>query len=76
MWIKRTFGEFAYRPSDNGCFTIDPTWVEENIIVATIPLLGTARCHRRYIEVLTEAMTLLIEAGNDDWTDKRAFLGC
>ena len=76
VWIKQTFGEFSYRPSGTGRFTIDPTWVEENIIVATVPLLGTARCHRRYIEVLTEAMTLLIEAANHDSIDRSAFLGC
>ena len=76
VWIKQTFGEFSYLPSANGGFTLDPTWVEENIVVTDIPLLGTARCHRVYAELLTEVMNSLIASGDESAIDRSAYRGC
>ena len=39
VWIKEIFGEFSYKPTGGGRFTIDPQWVEANIVTADIPLL-------------------------------------
>ena len=75
-WVKQTFGEFAYRSTGEGRFTIDPAWIEENIVLADIPLLGGVRCHRRYVEILTDVMNSLLEAGHDNAIDRSAFLGC
>ena len=52
IWIKETFGEFAYRPTGGGRFTIDPAWVEANIVAVRLPLLRETRCHRLYAEKL------------------------
>ena len=40
--IKEVFGEFAATPqSDPAWLTIDPAWVERNIVTTEVPLLGT-----------------------------------
>ena len=76
VWIKETFGEFAYQPTGNGRFTIDPAWVAENIVTVEIPLLGSTRCHRQYAELLTSVMESLIASGDADVIDRGAFSGC
>jgi hypothetical protein len=76
VWIKETFGEFAYRPTGGGRFTIDPAWIEANIVTATIPLLGTVTCHRVYLDVLTEVMSALEAAGHGDVIDRSEYRGC
>ena len=67
IFIKQTFGEFAYRPGRlGGSFTIDPAWVSENIVTETLPVIGTVRCHRALIPVLRDVMNELEarDAGN------------
>lgn len=76
IFIKQTFGEFAYRPSGGGSFAIDPAWVEENIITRQIPLLGTVRCHRFFVDVLEQVMTALEAAGHTDVIDRSGYRGC
>jgi hypothetical protein len=75
--IKQEFGEFAYRPPKRGTrFVIDPAWVKENIVSVRIPLLGSVRCHRRYVEQLAAVMQSLVDDGFNDVIDQRAFRGC
>jgi len=76
VFIKENFGEFAYRPTGNGRFTIDPGWVEENIVDVRIPLLGQTRCHTRMAEILTTIMTDLEANGLSNVIDRSAFAGC
>jgi len=76
IFIKETFGEFAYRPMGNGRFIIDPAWVEENIVEVDIPLLGQVKCHRVFADVLTGVMLQLVEAGMSGAIDRDAFAGC
>lgn len=59
--IKEVFGEFAYRPTGDGTFDVDPSWREESIVTADIPLLGTLRCHRNMVNALRGAMEQLAE---------------
>ncbi len=76
VWIKQTFGEFSYKPTGNGRFTIDPAWVAANIVTVEIPLLGTTRCHRIYADLLIGVMEALIASGDADAIDRSAFHGC
>ena len=76
VWIKQTFGEFAYQPTSGGRFRIDPDWVKENIVTVELPVLGTTSCHVIYAELLTKVMETLIESDNADAIDREAFAGC
>lgn len=76
VWIKQTFGEFSYKPTGDGRFTIDPAWVAANIVTVEIPLLGTTRCHRIYADLLIGVMEALIASGDADAIDRSAFHGC
>lgn len=76
VFIKRSFGEFAYRPTSQGRFQIDPDWVAEHIVDVHIPLLGRTQCHRDYAALLTAVMQGLIDDGLADVIDASAFRGC
>jgi hypothetical protein len=54
--IKAEFGEFAVQGSGPGPVTIDPAWVDANIVTVDLPILGTARCHRDLIRPLRGAL--------------------
>ena len=42
--VKQRFGEFAATPQANPAYlTIDPTWVERNIVSTEVPPLGPSR---------------------------------
>ena len=73
--FKDRFGEFLIRPTGGG-FEQEPAWREENIVTEDVPLLGRVTCHRDFIEILTEAMTALEEAGHADVVEPEAFRGC
>lgn len=73
--FKDRFGEFLIRPTGGG-FEQEPAWREANIVTESVPLLGSVTCHRDFIELLTEAMTALEEAGRADAVDAAAFRGC
>ena len=75
--VKQIFGEFAFRPTSSGQgLEIDPDWVEANLVVADFPLLGQARCHRLFAEVLGEVLQGLVDDGLEDLIDPGAFQGC
>jgi hypothetical protein len=63
--IKEMFGEFAATPrSDNPAFlTIDPAWVERQIVTTEVPLLGTITCHRKLIPMVRGALYEVVSAG-------------
>ena len=55
--MKQRFGEFAATPQANPAYlTIDPTWVERNIVSTEVPLLGTVTCHRKLIPMVRGAL--------------------
>ena len=74
--IKQAFGEFAYRPTGQMEFVIDPAWLDENIVEVNIPLLGLTKCHKRMAEILTDVMEDLVEQGLSSVIDPSAYAGC
>jgi len=66
--LKQTFGEFKARPdpTDVGKIAIDPTWIQDNIRSATLPVLGTVTCHSQTIPLLKQAVRMLVAAGSTD----------
>ena len=62
--VKEAFGEFAaVQQADPAYLTIDPSWVERNIVTTTVPLLGTVTCHRLLIPMVRGALREVIRAG-------------
>jgi hypothetical protein len=62
--LKQTFGEFAATPqADPAYLTIDPTWVERNIVTTEVPLLGTVTCHRKLIPMVRGALYEIAASG-------------
>jgi hypothetical protein len=77
--LKRRFGEFAATPQpDPAYLTIDPAWVERNIVTAEVPLLGTVTCHRKLIpmvrgalyEIAAEGLASEIEVYSGCWASR------
>ena len=62
--IKARFGEWAGRPGSGGLLEIDPNWVRDNIVTATVPVIGKVTCNRRLIPPLRAAMRQLASQGN------------
>jgi hypothetical protein len=56
-------GSMRYRILENGFIEPDPAWVESNIAYATVPILGTVRCHRLMIPQLAAALGEIERAG-------------
>jgi hypothetical protein len=63
--IKEVFGEFAATPrsDDPAYLTIDPAWVERNIVTVDVPLLGTVTCHRKLIPMVRAALYEIVSSG-------------
>ena len=62
--VKEAFGEFAATPqSDPAWLTIDPAWVERNIVTTEVPLLGTVTCHRKLIPMVRGAIEEIMGSG-------------
>lgn len=74
--VKDTFGEFAARPAAGGSIAIDPVWQRENIVSATVPVLGRVTCHRLLIRQVRDALRDLESSGLADRVDPSQFAGC
>ena len=62
--LKQRFGEFAATPqADPAYLTIDPAWVERNIVTTDVPLLGTITCHRKLIPMVRGALYEVVAEG-------------
>ncbi|MGH2681472.1 MAG: M15 family metallopeptidase [Actinomycetota bacterium] len=62
--VKRMFGEFSATPqSDPAFLTIEPSWVERNIVTTEVPLLGTITCHRKLIPMVQGALEEIMGSG-------------
>jgi len=62
--VKEVFGEFAATPqADPVYLTIDPAWVERNIVTKEVPLLGTITCHRKLIPMVEGAIQEIMGSG-------------
>ena len=76
LFVKQTYGEFAYRDRSGRDVEIDPGWVAAKIVDADVPLLGHVRCHRLAIGPLTTALTALADENLGHLVDTDAFAGC
>ena len=74
--IKEIFGEFFFQPQTGGAIYREAAWVERNIVLADVPLLGEFKCHRVLIPPLVGAMEQLITEGLAFLIDAEAFRGC
>jgi hypothetical protein len=62
--VKEVFGEFAATPQSNPAYlTIQPSWVDRNIVTTEVPLLGTVTCHRKLIPMVRGALEEVIASG-------------
>ena len=59
----RAFGAFSYRYFPDGTIQPDARWVNENIVSATVPILGRVTCHRLMIPQLRGALADVQAAG-------------
>jgi hypothetical protein len=73
--LKEVFGEFAATPqADPAYLTIQPGWVERNIVTTNVPLLGTVTCHRKLIPMVRGALREVIRAGLG--SEIKVYSGC
>jgi len=73
--VKQAFGEFAATPqADPVYLTIDPAWVDRNIVTTDVPLLGTITCHRKLIPMVQGALQDIIDAGL--MSEIKVYSGC
>jgi hypothetical protein len=75
-FMKQVFGEFAATPraDDPVYLTIDPAWVEANIVTRNVPLLGDVTCHRDLLPPLIGALEDLEAEGLGDLV--KVYSGC
>lgn len=76
VFIKRAYGEFAYRDLPSRDVEIEPAWIDANITDAEVPILGSVRCHRATIVPLTTALQSLADENLAHLVDPSGFAGC
>ena len=59
----KAFGAFSYRYFPDGTIQPDARWVRENIVTATLPIMGRVTCHRLMVRQLRGALQDVVEAG-------------
>ncbi|HZB01874.1 MAG TPA: M15 family metallopeptidase, partial [Actinomycetota bacterium] len=64
----------AVQQADPAFLTIDPAWVDRNIVTTTVPILGTVTCHRQLIPMVRGALREVIRAGLGP--EIRVYSGC
>lgn len=73
--LKQAFGEFAAAPQPGSAyFTIQPAWVERNIVTTQLPLLGTITCHEKLIPMIEAAIQDVIASGL--MSEIKVYSGC
>lgn len=73
--VKEVFGEFAATPqSDPAFLTIEPSWVDRNIVTTEVPLLGTVTCHRKLIPMVEGALEEILASGL--MSEIKVYSGC
>jgi hypothetical protein len=73
--FKRVFGEFAAAPQPGSAyFTIQPSWVDRNIVTTEVPLLGEITCHRKLIPMVRAALEEVMAAGLS--AEIKVYSGC
>jgi hypothetical protein len=76
VMLKKALGEFAARPSSGGNLTMDPRWVQEHIVSASVPILGTVQCNRAIIPTLRAVLGDLVRRGLAGLIHPNDYGGC
>ena len=74
--VKSVFGEFAATPRPDGFLDVDPSWRNENVKTARVPLLGEVTCHRLLFPQLRRALSRAVTANLSFAVDPGDFGGC
>ncbi|MGH2734749.1 MAG: M15 family metallopeptidase, partial [Actinomycetota bacterium] len=69
-------GRMNFKVLDDGFIEPDSAWVEHNIAVGEVPLLGEVTCHRLLIPQLAAALNEIAERGLADAIDPGQYGGC
>ncbi|HVF05790.1 MAG TPA: M15 family metallopeptidase [Frankiaceae bacterium] len=72
--VAQAFGAFSYRWYEDGTIQPDARWVADNIVGASVPVIGRVTCHRLIVPQLRAAMRELEARGLDG--SVRSFDGC
>jgi hypothetical protein len=59
----RRLGGFSYQVHPDGTVSPEPSWVRDNIRYASVPVIGTVRCHKLMIPQLRAALAEIQRAG-------------
>ena len=76
VFVKRDFGEFAFRDGPGREIEIDARWIEANIVDGEVAILGAVRCHRELLGPLGQAMRSLSDDNLGHLVDPASFAGC
>lgn len=76
LLVKKTFGEFSARPSEDGTIVVDSEWRRRNILTTDVPVLGTVTCHRAMIPQLRDALEEIEQLGLSHLIDRSDYGGC
>jgi hypothetical protein len=60
---KAHFGEFAVQDLPGRDIRAGQSWIDEHVVVASVPVIGRVQCHRELIEPLRAAMQELRDRG-------------
>jgi hypothetical protein len=71
---KLHFGEFAMQDRSGRAIRPGQSWVDEHVVVESVPILGRIQCHRELIEPVRAAMQELVDRGAEHVIDDYA--GC
>ena len=61
--VVRVLREFAAAPQSAPPSSVQPSWVERNIVSTEVPLLGTVTCHRKLIPMVRAVLYEIVERG-------------
>lgn len=76
VMIKAALGEFAINPGSGRAFEQDEEWQDESIVAASLPLVGTSKCHRVVAERATAALSEIADQGLGRLIDPDGYAGC
>lgn len=76
IFIKEALGEFSYSQVGGTTFDQDQAFIDLNVVTSRVPLLGEVRCHRTVVDMLTGAMTELVDSGLAHLVEPGGFAGC
>lgn len=76
IFVKQALGEFSYRNRSGSEFSQDPEFLDEKIVSADVPILGTITCHRTVVDMLRGALGQLVDEGLAHLVEPSQFAGC